>query len=71
MIKDEIANGVGALDGPPIAVKCIEKPWVMLLDEVTRGLVCPEDVLAGGGRGFSDGLHGKANMMEKTPTSLA
>lgn len=46
MIEDEIANGVGALDGPLVAVKCVEEPWVMLLDEVTRRFVCPEDVLA-------------------------
>lgn len=46
MVEDEIADGIGALDGPLVAIKCIEKPWVMLLDEVTRGLVCPEDVLA-------------------------
>jgi hypothetical protein len=46
MIEDEVANGVGALDGPLVAVKGVEEPWVMLLDEVTRRLVRPEDVLA-------------------------
>jgi len=46
MIEDEIANGVGALDGPLVTVECVEEPWVMLLDEVTRGFVGPEDVLA-------------------------
>jgi hypothetical protein len=57
MKEDEIADGVGALDGPLVAVKRAEEPRVMLLDEVTRRLVCPEDVLAAR-RGVQRGLNG-------------
>ena len=67
MIEDEITDGVGALDGELVTVKGVEEPWVVFLDEVTRGFVRPEDVLAGGGRSFSE----SGGMMKEIPTSLA
>jgi hypothetical protein len=71
MVEDEIANGVGALDGPLVAIKCVEKPWVVLLDEVTRGFVCPEDVLAAKRVAFQPAPADDRRRMEKTRTSLA
>ena len=62
MKGDEIGNGVGALDGPFVTVECVEEPWVVLLNEVTRGCVGPEDVLADGrmgGTGFILVLFGR------------
>lgn len=57
MIEDEVANGVGALDGPPVAVKGVEEPWVVFLDEVTGRFVGPEDVLAAKQEAFQRQWH--------------
>ena len=67
MIENEITDGVGALDGELVTVEGVQEPWVVFLDEITRGFVCPEDILAGGGRSFSE----SGGTTREIPTSLA
>ena len=48
MVEDEVADGVGTLDGVLVRVKGIEEPGVLGRDELARAGVCPEHVLAVG-----------------------
>ena len=41
MMKDKIADGVRPLDGIGVRIKGVEKPMIMLRNELARACVCP------------------------------
>jgi hypothetical protein len=45
MRKDEVANGIGALDRVRVAVERLEEPGILVRDELACAAVCPELVL--------------------------
>ena len=44
VVEDEVAHGVGALDGVGVAVVCVEEPGVELGEEVVSRLIAPERI---------------------------
>lgn len=46
VIQDEVTDSISALDRIRVAVEGLEEPGVLLRDELARGNVSPESVLA-------------------------